>query len=205
MSLQVTEQMLGGFGVTTVADLHVHRAVLAHVFSPISCDFFLHASLGLGSTLTPEKAAEGDVTRKGISTERTFAAISQKEDLHKKLSELAGSLSEDMAEEQIKGKCVTLKLKESNFHVRANTSSTAPGVACRPHHAQSGLCNRDCIECVLLLAWHSSSFSCHFQLCHDLCRCGLAPSRCRHTSRPRRALRRLRCGCLLQSCQSRFG
>ena len=116
---QVTEQMLTAFGVSTVADLHEHRAALALTFSPISCDFFLHAYLGLGSTMTPAKSAEGDVTRKGISNERTFAVLSKKEDLQHKLSELAESLAEDMAEEGISGKCVTLKLKEKGFQARS--------------------------------------------------------------------------------------
>ena len=114
---QVTEQMLSAFGVHTVADLHARRAALRHVFSPISCEFFWHAYLGLGSTMTPEKASEGDVTRKGISCERTFAPISQREDLEAKVRDLAEHLAGDMADESIAGKCVTLKLKETTFQV----------------------------------------------------------------------------------------
>ena len=113
--------MLAAFGVATVAHLHPHRAALRHVFSPISCDFFWHAHLGLGSTMTPEKAAEGDVTRKGISCERTFAPISQTGELEAKLRDVAEHLSEDMAKESIAGKCITLKLKETTFQVRIIT------------------------------------------------------------------------------------
>lgn len=114
--------MLAAFGVTTVADLYAQRAALRHVFSPISCDFFWHAYLGLGSTMAPEKASDGDVTRKGISCERTFAPISQKAELEAKVAELAEHLAGDMAGEGIAGKCVTLKLKETTFQARMHPS-----------------------------------------------------------------------------------
>ena len=49
----------------------------------------LHAGLGLGRTLHSEPAKEGEVTRKGISCERTFAAISSREDLEAKVGTAA--------------------------------------------------------------------------------------------------------------------
>jgi DNA polymerase kappa len=114
--LQVTEQMLAAFDVHTCAELLMRRAEIAHVFSPITMDFFLHVALGLGGTCTPDKAGEEE-NRKGISCERTFAVISRKEDLHQKVSELAEGLSQQMAEEALSGKCVTLKLKDKGFQV----------------------------------------------------------------------------------------
>jgi DNA polymerase kappa len=115
--LQVTEQMLAAFGVCTVSDLHTHKAELATVFSPISMDFFMHVSLGIGSTTPPEKVPEGDPGRKGISCERTFAAIAAPAELQAMAKNLAAKLAEDVAEEGLAGKCITLKLKDTNFQV----------------------------------------------------------------------------------------
>ena len=49
----------------------------------------LHSGLGLGRTLHSEPAKDGEVTRKGISCERTFAAISSREDLEAKVGTAA--------------------------------------------------------------------------------------------------------------------
>ena len=49
----------------------------------------LHPGLGLGRTLHSEPAKAGEVTRKGISCERTFAAISSREDLEAKVGAAA--------------------------------------------------------------------------------------------------------------------
>ena len=51
----------------------------------ISTDFFLATGLGLGSTEHGEEPKEGQVGRKGISCERTFARISATEDLEAKV------------------------------------------------------------------------------------------------------------------------
>jgi hypothetical protein len=48
-------------------------------------DFFLATGLGLGSTEHGEEPKEGQVGRKGISCERTFARISAPEDLEAKV------------------------------------------------------------------------------------------------------------------------
>jgi DNA polymerase kappa len=117
-AIQVTEQMLAAFGVTRVSDLHTQRAKLATAFSPISMDFFMHISLGLGSTAPPEKVPAGEAGRKGISCERTFVAIAAPADLQAMAKSLAVRLAEDIAEEGLAGKCITLKLKDTNFQVR---------------------------------------------------------------------------------------
>ena len=114
----MTEQMLAAFGVATLSDMHAQRAVLAAVFSPISMDFFMHAMLGLGGTHAPDKAAEGEVARKGISCERTFAAISARGELEAMARHLAERLAADMARESLAGKNLTLKLKDTGFQVR---------------------------------------------------------------------------------------
>lgn len=49
-------------------------------------DFFLVTGLGLGSTRHGEEPREGQVGRKGISCERTFARLSQPADLEAKVA-----------------------------------------------------------------------------------------------------------------------
>lgn len=102
-------------------DLHTHRALLAHVFTPITLNFLLRVSLGIGGPSPAEPPPESDALRKGISAERTFAAISTQQDLEAKLVEITGRVAEGMAKEGLAGKCVTLKLKESTFKVRRQT------------------------------------------------------------------------------------
>ena len=51
----------------------------------ISMDFFLATGLGLGSTEHGDEPKEGQVGRRGISCERTFARISAVEDLEAKV------------------------------------------------------------------------------------------------------------------------
>lgn len=115
---RVTEHVLKAFGVEKCSDILTHRALLAALFSPISMDFFLHCALGLGATTHPERVAEGEVGRKGISCERTFRALSDRADLEAKCKELSEHLAADMAVEGLRGKTLTLKLKLTTFEVR---------------------------------------------------------------------------------------
>jgi DNA polymerase kappa len=115
---RVTEHVLRAFGIEKCGDIMPHRGLLASLFSPISMEFFLHCALGLGSTQHGESIAQGEIGRKGISTERTFRPLSNRNDLEAKCKELAENLASDMAEENLKGKTLTLKLKLTTFEVR---------------------------------------------------------------------------------------
>ena len=66
-------------------DLISNRGLIAALFSPVATDSFLSAGLGLGRTVHGEAAREGEVGRKGISCERTFAAINSPADLEAKV------------------------------------------------------------------------------------------------------------------------
>jgi DNA polymerase kappa len=115
---RVTENVLRAFGVELCGEIYQNRGLLAALFSPISMEFFLHCALGLGSTQHGETVAEGEVGRKGISTERTFRPMSKRNELESKCKELAENLAKDMADENLKGKTLTLKLKLTTFEVR---------------------------------------------------------------------------------------
>lgn len=115
---RVTEHVLRAFNVELCSDILPHRGLLAGLFSSTSMEFFLHCALGLGGTRHGEGPSEGAVGRKGISCERTFRPLSSRADLEAKCGEIAAHLAEDMAEEGLRGKTVTLKLKLTTFELR---------------------------------------------------------------------------------------
>ena len=86
LAAQVCEQTLKALGMEMCGDLIANRGLVAALFSPIATDSFLSAGLGLGRTVHGEAAKEGEVSRKGISCERTFAAISSTADLEAKVN-----------------------------------------------------------------------------------------------------------------------
>ena len=87
------EQLLQALGIERCADLILHRGLLAALFSQLAIDFFLSSGLGLGATRHSAPTREGEVSRKGISCERTFAAISAATDLHLKVQDWPTSSS----------------------------------------------------------------------------------------------------------------
>lgn len=84
-TVQVCEQTLKALGMEVCGDLIAHRGLIGALFSPVATDSFLSAGLGLGRTVHGEPPREGEVSRKGISCERTFAAISSIADLEAKV------------------------------------------------------------------------------------------------------------------------
>jgi DNA polymerase kappa len=120
---RVTERMLNAFHVENCGDVVQHRAVLAALFSPIALDFFFSSALGLGSTTHPPPPVEGEIGRKGMSCERTFRPLSARGALQAKLRELAEQLSEELKEESLKGKTLTLKLKTTAFELRTRAAT----------------------------------------------------------------------------------
>lgn len=55
------------------------------IHTQVAVDYFMRVGLGLGQTAHGEGTPEGEVGRKGISCERTFAAISATADLEAKV------------------------------------------------------------------------------------------------------------------------
>ncbi|XP_052099685.1 DNA polymerase kappa-like [Mytilus californianus] len=110
---KVSETMLNALGVYTCKDLYEQRALLYHLYSPISFNYFMRICLGIGSTFV-----ERDSERKSISTERTFNEISKPVELYAKCEELSEALSEDLKDEELKGKTVSIKIKTVEFEVK---------------------------------------------------------------------------------------
>ncbi|XP_062941196.1 DNA polymerase kappa isoform X2 [Cynocephalus volans] len=117
---KVTEKMLRALGITTCTELYQQRALLSLLFSETSWHYFLHISLGLGST-----HLERDGERKSMSVERTFSEISKAEEQYSLCQELCNELARDLQKEGLKGRTVTIKLKNVNFEVKTRASTVS--------------------------------------------------------------------------------
>ncbi|XP_037980316.1 DNA polymerase kappa isoform X4 [Motacilla alba alba] len=121
---KVTEKMLKALGIVTCSELYQQRALLSLLFSEVSWHNFLYISLGLGST-----HLEKDGERKSMSTERTFSEINTAEDQYSLCRELCRDLAQELQKEGLKGKTVTLKLKNVNFKVKTRASTVLSSVS----------------------------------------------------------------------------
>ncbi|KAI3372511.1 hypothetical protein L3Q82_022989 [Scortum barcoo] len=110
---KVSEKMLNALDISSCAHLGQQMALLSLLFSDTAWHHFLQVSLGLASTFLPRHEE-----RKSMSTERTFKEMSKAEEQLSLCRELCEDLAEDMKKEGLKGKTVTLKLKNVNFEVK---------------------------------------------------------------------------------------
>ncbi|XP_032704174.1 DNA polymerase kappa isoform X2 [Lontra canadensis] len=121
---KVTEKMLKALGIITCTELYQQRALLSLLFSETSWHHFLHISLGLGSTHLTR-----DGERKSMSVERTFNEISKAEEQYSLCRELCSELAQDLQKEGLKGRTVTIKLKNVNFEVKTRASTVSSVVS----------------------------------------------------------------------------
>ncbi|NXL39244.1 POLK polymerase, partial [Glaucidium brasilianum] len=121
---KVTEKMLKALGIVTCSELYQQRALLSLLFSEASWRNFLDISLGLGST-----HLEKDGERKSMSIERTFSEINTAENQYNLCRELCRDLAQELQKEGLKGKTVTLKLKNVNFEVKTRASTVPSSVS----------------------------------------------------------------------------
>lgn len=121
---KVTEKMLKALGIITCTELYQQRALLSLLFSETSWHYFLHIALGLGSTYLAR-----DAERKSMSVERTFSEISKAEEQYSLCKELCSELAQDLQKEGLKGRTVTIKLKNVNFEVKTRASTVSSVVS----------------------------------------------------------------------------
>ncbi|XP_023366709.1 DNA polymerase kappa isoform X1 [Otolemur garnettii] len=121
---KVTEKMLKALGIITCTELYQQRALLSLLFPETSWHYFLHISLGLGSTYL---ARDGE--RKSMSVERTFSEINKAEEQYSLCQELCSELAQDLQKEGLKGRTVTIKLKNVNFEVKTRASTVSSVVS----------------------------------------------------------------------------
>ncbi|XP_067377945.1 DNA polymerase kappa isoform X2 [Channa argus] len=121
---KVSEKMLNALGISCCSHLGQRMALLSLLFSETAWHHFMQISLGLGSTYISRHEE-----RKSISTERTFKELSKVEEQLSLCRELCDDLAGDMKKEGLKGKTVTLKLKNVNFEVKTRASTVPYAVA----------------------------------------------------------------------------
>ncbi|KAF6126491.1 DNA polymerase kappa [Phyllostomus discolor] len=121
---KVTEKMLKALGIITCTELYQQRALLSLLFSETSWRYFLQISMGLGSTHLTR-----DGERKSMSVERTFSEISKAEEQYSLCQELCSELAQDLQKEGLKGRTVTIKLKNVNFEVKTRASTVSSAVS----------------------------------------------------------------------------
>uniref|UniRef100_UPI003AB04D9E DNA polymerase kappa n=1 Tax=Centroberyx gerrardi TaxID=166262 RepID=UPI003AB04D9E len=121
---KVSEKMLSALGISSCAHLGQQMALLTLLFSETAWHHFMRISLGLGSTHI-QRGEE----RKSMSTERTFREMSTAEEQLSLCRELCQDLAEDVKKEGLKGKTVTLKLKNVNFEVKTRAWTLPCAVA----------------------------------------------------------------------------
>ncbi|KAM6930832.1 DNA polymerase kappa [Xenentodon cancila] len=121
---KVSEKMLKALGITSCSHLGQQMALLSLLFSETAWHHFMEVSLGLGSTYIPRHEE-----RKSMSIERTFGELSNAEEQLSLCRELCEDLAEDMKNEGLKGKTVTLKLKNINFEVKTRAQTLLYAVA----------------------------------------------------------------------------
>ncbi|NXJ84197.1 POLK polymerase, partial [Trogon melanurus] len=122
---KVTEKMLKALGIVTCSELYQQRALLSLLFSEASWRHFLDISLGLGSTHLEKILTE----KRSCLYLRTFSEINTAEDQYSLCRELCKDLAQELQKEGLKGKTVTLKLKNVNFEVKTRASTVLSSVS----------------------------------------------------------------------------
>eukprot|EP00871_Galdieria_phlegrea_P000999 jgi/Galph1/18/GphlegSOOS_G4774.1 len=117
---KVTEKLLAALGIFQIQDIIEHRAILYHCLKPKTFEFLLQSALGIGSIYI-----EDEDSRKGMSRERTFKSTSSLEQLGKICRVVCQNLADDMTEQDLVAKTLTLKIKCSDFTVRTRSITTA--------------------------------------------------------------------------------
>ncbi|KAM7391769.1 hypothetical protein PAMP_022428 [Pampus punctatissimus] len=121
---KVSEKMLNALGISSCSHLYQQMALLSLLFSETAWHHFMQVSLGFGSTYIPRHEE-----RKSMSTERTFKELNKAEEQLSLCRELCEDLAEDMKKEDLKGKTVTLKLKNVNFEVKTRAVTLPYAIA----------------------------------------------------------------------------
>lgn len=113
-------------GISTCKDIIEQAVWIRLLFSHTQSAFLLRSALGLGQAFGESSASTHD-TRKSISTERTFKAITCLEDMQQVLRDLCEQLAIDIKQQQqrqspehsllLGGRTVGIKMKTSAFEV----------------------------------------------------------------------------------------
>ncbi|KAI5306960.1 hypothetical protein KEM56_006111 [Ascosphaera pollenicola] len=111
---RVWERELESVGIKTCADIYTQRGLIAPLFGQNAFEFLMEVHLSLGRTsLVSEEASE----RKSIGCEHTFRDIANMDELVRRLRLTAEQLAEDLAEKDLRGRTLVLKVKLHTYEV----------------------------------------------------------------------------------------
>lgn len=117
---RVNERLLESIGIKTCGDIYTHRATVYLMDKYFGLQFLLRTHLGIASNnVTPVQREE----RKSIGAERTFSPLGDKEQILKKLEEVATELESDMEKSGWAGRTLTLKYKLDTYQVFTRAKS----------------------------------------------------------------------------------
>jgi DNA polymerase kappa len=128
---KVTERVLSdAFNVKTVGQIIERRAELHHVLRLKTFHFLICAALGISSALVDSSVGG---PRKGMSRERTFHAVSDREKLMRITRDISLRLSADVVATGGRitgGRTVSIKLKQADFRIRSRSRKMRGPVGC---------------------------------------------------------------------------
>ncbi|KZT29016.1 DNA/RNA polymerase [Neolentinus lepideus HHB14362 ss-1] len=117
---RVNERLLESIGIKTCGDIYTYRATLCLMDKYFGLQFLLRTHLGIASnSVQPVQREE----RKSIGAERTFSPLGDKEQILKKLEEVALELESDMQKSGWAGRTLTLKYKLDTYQVFTRAKS----------------------------------------------------------------------------------
>ncbi|KAI5285063.1 hypothetical protein KEM54_000863, partial [Ascosphaera aggregata] len=111
---RVWERELESVGVKICADIYTQRGLIAPLFGQKAFAFLMEVYLGLGRTLLVSEDAH---ERKSVGCEHTFRDISNMDELVRRLRMTAEQLAVDLAEKEVRGRTLVLKVKLHTYEV----------------------------------------------------------------------------------------
>ena len=118
---RVKMKELRAFGINTLGDLYNRRADVFVLWPPVTANFLLSASMGcLGEEGVGSSRDEG---QKGISQDRSFNRTKDVSSIREMFRCIVEGLSERMAQKNLKGRTITLKVRLANYVVYSRAKS----------------------------------------------------------------------------------
>ncbi|KAL0577017.1 hypothetical protein V5O48_004951 [Marasmius crinis-equi] len=117
---RVSERLLESIGVQTCGDIYRQRGAISLLDNHFGLRHLLQTYLGIASNVVKPHSRD---ERKSIGAERTFNPIKDKEQLLKKLEEVAEELEHDMTRGGWTGRTITLKYKLDSYQVFTRAKS----------------------------------------------------------------------------------
>ncbi|KAF9263393.1 DNA/RNA polymerase [Marasmius fiardii PR-910] len=117
---RVAERLLESIGIQTCGDIFTQRGVISLMDKHFGLHHLLQTYLGIACNVVKPHSRE---ERKSIGAERTFNPIKDKNEILRKLEEVAVELEHDMNEGGWTGRTVTLKYKLDTYQVFTRAKS----------------------------------------------------------------------------------